>query len=83
MLDVLLRRLDGENFYEGVIPDEKGAEWRKFTNETAINTDGIPVQTITKQYTTYRTTNGNNDIEGGMTQEIEKSKHAYIDPTYP
>jgi hypothetical protein len=78
-----LRRLEGENSYPNTTLDEKGAEWRKFTNELAINIDGIPVQNIIKQYETFRPATGNYEIEKGITQEIEKARDNYINSTYP
>jgi hypothetical protein len=84
LLDVLLRRLEGENAYPNITTlDPKGEEWRKFTNEIALSTDGIPVQNITKKYETFRTIDGNNTIEEGITQKIENSKNEYINPAYP
>ncbi|MDR2191131.1 MAG: hypothetical protein LBP53_08460 [Candidatus Peribacteria bacterium] len=78
LLDVMLRRLDGENLYDGTIPDGSGAERRKLMDEIGGNITGTIPDAIKKPYETFRTVKADHLFQGGFSQVTTEDRAYYL-----
>jgi len=77
IFDVLMRRLDGIESYQGITLDAKGVERREFITEIAIDPKGTTPANIDK---TFRETRAI-DTKNLLTDNINESKERYLSLT--